>query len=141
MKEGKADAVDVYKYIDATYCPVQQMIKLYNQVQDTAKFDKDALVFHLGSGQLLTTAILNKVIKSTMAQFFDGSHSFSCHSFRAGLPASMAAQPHLFNEEEIKVVGRWSSEAFKRYCRLTGISREFTMDKIHDLVANRYKQL
>ena len=91
MKEGKADAVDVYKYIDATYCPVQQMIKLYNQVQDTAKFDKDALVFHLGSGQLLTTAILNKVIKSTMAQFFDGSHSFSCHSFRAGLPASMAA--------------------------------------------------
>ena len=138
MKDGKADAVDVYKYIDKAYCPVHQLIKLYNLMQDTKKFDNNDFVFRLGSGKLLTLSVLNQIIGSTMAQFFDGTHKFSNHSFRAGLPASMATQPHLFNEEEIKVIGRWTSEAFKRYCRLTGISREFAMDKIHDLVANRY---
>ena len=137
MKRGSSDAVNIYRYMDQTYCPVTQLCTFYNSVCDSEKYDPDDLIFRLQSGTLLTMPLFNSILKSVMSNFFDGNHSFSCHSFRAGIPSTMATQPHLFNETEIKVVGRWSSDAYLRYTRLNGFAREIAMSKLHNFLDPR----
>ena len=134
MKQGSSDAVDVYRYIDTNYCPVYQLCSLYNAARTSGVFYPNDLIFRLQSGNLLTMSLLNKILRNVMSEFFDGNHSFSCHSFRAGIPSHMASQPQYFNEEEIKVIGRWSSDAFSRYTRLTGISRQIALTKFHQFL-------
>ena len=138
MKHNKSDAVDVYKYIDTKYCPVFQLLTLRNLMHAANLFKPSDQIFRLASGKLLTMTILNKILKSTMSLFFDATHSFSCHSFRASLPSTMAAKPDTFNETEIKVVGRWNSETYQRYTRFGGIAREISIGKIHDSFLSRY---
>ena len=135
MKHGSSDAVNIFRYMDKNYCPVTQLCSLYNSTRNIREFNAEDLVFRLQSGSLLTMTILNKILRNVMSEFFDGNHSFSCHSFRAGVPALMASQPHLFKEEEIKVTGRWSSDAYLSYTRLSGISREIALSKFHDFLS------
>ena len=134
MKDGSSDAVNVYRYMDENYCPVTQLCKLYNIAIDLGKFDPNDLIFRLQSGALLTTTILNKILRNVMSNFFDGNHSFSCHSFRAGVPSHMAALPNIFNESEIMVMGRWTSDAFARYTRLNGFAREIALSKLQNVL-------
>ena len=138
MRQGQSDPVDVYKYLDTKYCPVSQLLTLRNLMHESNRFNPTDLIFRLASGQLLTMTILNKILRSTMGLFFDGTHSFSCHSFRAGLPSTMAALPETFNETEIKIIGRWSSDTYQRYTRFGGIAREISIGKIHDSFTSRY---
>ena len=138
MKHSKADAVDVYRYLDTKFCPVFQLLTLRNLMQDSNTFKPSDLIFRLASGKLLTMTVMNKILRNTMALFFDGNHSFSCHSFRAGLPSTMASLPEYFNETEIKIVGRWDSDTYLRYTRFTGIARELSMNKVHKVLNERY---
>ena len=45
----------------------------------------------------------------------DDRDSLTGHSFRAGLATLMEVAG--FSEDEVKAWGRWSSEAFRRYCK------------------------
>jgi hypothetical protein len=44
---------------------------------------------------------------------------YSSKSFRAGLPSALAAYPNLENDIQIKRWGRWKSDAYERYTRLS----------------------
>ena len=138
MKHDRSDAVDVYKYLDTKYCPFYQLLTLRNLMNQSKTFNPKDLIFRLASGNLLTMTLLNKILRNTMSLFFDGSHSFSCHSFRAGLPSTMAALPEIFSEDEIKIVGRWSSDTYLRYTRFEGLAREMSIDKVHKQFDSRY---
>ena len=138
VKQTGAQAVDIYKYMDTNYCPVYQLIKVYNLNLAKGGVQPGNLVFRLESGFMLTMPRLNNVLRNTMSMFFDNRHRFSCHSFRAGIPSMMASQPHLFNEQEIMVNARWNSDAFHAYTRLSGISRDISIKKIHESLQTRY---
>ena len=79
-------------------------------------------VFMLFDEDLLTLSTLNALLSKFLDHYFPPNFGkFLCHSFRAGLPSMMAANPNLFSKEETMEVGRWSSDAFLRYTRLHGI--------------------
>ena len=124
-KGTSSQAVDIYKYMDTNYCPIFQLASLYNMAKDHKNINASDHVFELKSGKMLTMPYMNLIIRNIMTKFFNGAHRFSCHSFRAGVPSWMAANPHLFDEQEIKVIGRWSSQTYLRYTRLSGITRSF----------------
>ena len=136
-KGTSSQAVDIYKYMDTNYCPIFQLASLYNMAKDHKDVYASHHVFELKSGKMLTMPYMNLIIRNIMAKFFNGAHRFSCHSFRAGVPSWMAANPHLFDEQEIKVIGRWSSQTYLRYTRLSGITRSFAMKKIQSSLYSR----
>ena len=67
-------------------------------------------------GRYLTKRKFNLLLHDLLDQYIkDDRDSLSGHSFRSGLATLMEAAG--FSEESIKAWGRWSSEAFKRYCK------------------------
>ena len=47
-----------------------------------------------------------------------GVNTITWHSFRAGIPSILSLFPDLVSEDDIKVWGRWWSDAYRHYCRL-----------------------
>ena len=50
------------------------------------------------------------------------------HSFRSGVASMMGSQG--FSDEEIKLVGRWSSRAFTAYTKLARTQRATMVKKL-----------
>jgi hypothetical protein len=48
---------------------------------------------------------------------------YFCHSFRGALPSALAAIPDMDNDPSIMKWGRWNSEAFERYVRLSYVAK------------------
>jgi hypothetical protein len=59
-----------------------------------------------------------------------GEDSISCHSFRAGIPSTLALFPDLAKTDDIKGWGRWHSDCFNRYTRLHHDQKKAIFDKI-----------
>ncbi len=49
----------------------------------------------------------------------DEAKAYSCRSFRAALPSALAAKLMVGNKDNIKRWGRWNSDAYERYTRLS----------------------
>jgi len=54
---------------------------------------------------------------------------YSCKSFRAALPSALAALPCEGNEKFIKRWGRWDSNAFEKYIRLSHLAKRRIFEK------------
>ena len=54
--------------------------------------------------------------------------TISSHSFRSGVASMMGSQG--FSDEEIKLVGRWSSRAFTAYTKLARTQRATMVKKL-----------
>ena len=87
----------------------------------------------MSNGDLFTMSKMNSLLSLFLNHYFPpGFGKFLCHSFRAGLPSMMAANPNLFSKEETMEVGRWSSDAYLRYTRLHGIRSKSIFNKINE---------
>ena len=72
-------------------------------------------LFAFENGQILTKAMLNAKIKQiTFALGLSPDH-FTSHSLRAGVASSAAELG--FQDWEIKLLGNWSSDCYRRYIR------------------------
>ena len=74
-------------------------------------------VYRWESGANVTPSELNSILKELLAgtiTYQDGK--VSSHSFRAGVSSTMAKLG--YTEEEIQLQGRWTSQAYLRYCKL-----------------------
>jgi hypothetical protein len=58
-----------------------------------------------------------------------GTGSYTCQSFRGGLPSALASKPKLENDGTIKKWGRWNSDAFERYTRLNHIAKRVIFER------------
>ena len=88
-------------------------------------------MFVLQNGDYFTLTYVNQLLFKFLDHNFDPKFGkFLCHSFRAGLPSIMAANPNLFSKEETMEVGRWSSDAFLRYTRLYGLRAKTISEKL-----------
>jgi hypothetical protein len=124
--------VDIFSFEDKRYCAVDHLHKLYRLCREQGLGKPADCVFKLFSGDILTTSKMNYHLKKLLKPFLpEGQCSYSCHSFRAGLPSFMASLPDVFTEQDIQVTCRWKSEACRRYTRLHGIAQRRVMEKIH----------
>ena len=115
------------------YCPVLNLKILGKMKLDAGlEVDNDDPIFMRKNGKLITQQFLNQVLESLLRPYFpDFAGKWTCHSFRAAMPASMATAPEKFNEIETKISGGWDSKAVDRYTRLIGEGRKKVAKKFH----------
>jgi hypothetical protein len=85
---------------------------------------------------------MNKILADLLPDFCSPGHdSVTCHSFRAGIPSTIALFPDLMSSDQIKGWGRWQSDCYMLYTRLSLIEKEQIFDKIRQaLVATAHFQ-
>ena len=110
-------------------CPVQAY-KKYTELVGVKRMD--SAVFRLPwSGEAYKHGRFNNDLKKLL-----GPHirygTVSGHSFRAGLSSLMAGAG--FKEEEVQMIGRWSSSAFLRYVKKGRLVRCRYSDRIRKAV-------
>ena len=115
-KDG--EFISIFPFLQDTCCPVQAIVCLFNSAKE--KNLEDRPVFTFENGSHLTLSKMNNFIVSFLEpQLGDQANFYSCKSFRAALPSALASHPHQENDVFIKRWGRWNSEAFERYTRLS----------------------
>jgi len=116
-RSQKGEYIDLFPFTGHNCCPVTTLKRLKSSLADRAA-DKDP-VFKFPSGLLLTTDSFSSTIKKILTpQIGEKANWFAAHSFRAGIPSSLSADPETAKEEDIKKWGRWSSASYQSYTRL-----------------------
>lgn len=118
VRNGKNIILEVFQSGGAT-CPVKAIKKWWASGPPR---EVGMPAFREESGKPLTGRNLNKILKEIFEPYFQyGEGKVRTHSFRAGVPSMLAAQGG--EEQEIKMVGRWSSRAFEHYIKLDRTKR------------------
>lgn len=126
-----AEKVHLFRFDNPMYCPITQLKSLLQHRASVNKFD---FIFTKPDGNLITGAEVNQIMQNVLdPAIINISGYYRGHSLRAGLPSTMAMHPKLFSKTEIKLTGRWASEAVERYCRLTGDTNKKTINKLHNM--------
>jgi hypothetical protein len=123
-KCGKSTIVDVFPSVPEL-CPVRAF-KRWKEGEKNWEIDQP--MFRWESGQPLTCARLNSILRERLDGFVEGDvNNFSSHSFRIGAASMMGSLG--FADEEIKALGRWSSRAFEGYLKLPRAKRMAVTEK------------
>lgn len=96
-------------------CPVEAM-KSFLAVRGPSS----GPLFLSQTGKVLLRSRFDKVVKSSLGFCGLDSSRYKGHSFRIG-GASAAAEKG-FTDSQIRLLGRWKSDAFKKYIRATAIN-------------------
>ena len=104
-------------------CPVRAYQR-YQDLKARLKPTQDAPWLIDDKGRPLTqgnfTSLVNKTIERAYAksEYRDLMADLKGHSFRSGLPTTMEEISATMTTEEMKMMGRWASEAaYQRYCK------------------------
>ena len=110
-KDGKPTVVDVFES-GGNLCPVTAFRKWSN----IRKPEVGLPLFRDGRGTPMTAKKFNNYLRTLLGdQAEERGGTITSHSFRAGITTIMGTMG--FDDEEIKVVGRWSSRAFTIYMK------------------------
>ena len=110
--QGKCFSLSVKKASGPRFCPfilLQEFLKLWGQV--------DGPLFCLQSGSPVLRQKFDDLLKKALIFAKVNPRSFKGHSFRIGAATWAAAQGS--SELAIKQMGRWKSDAYKKYIRNT----------------------
>jgi hypothetical protein len=125
------EKVDLFEFPGYDCCPVQALKNLRAKQIQAGNTDESLPVFRFLSGKNLTCALMNKTLADLLPDFcVPGQDSISCHSFMAGIPSVLAMFPELLSRDEIKGWGRWQSDCYLLYTRLTLLEKEQIFEKI-----------
>ena len=123
-EDPRGFVLNLFEYTDEKYCPLRNIDKVLRNATSQGSPSYGQPVFVLFSGKLVTKSFMNRLLHTLLTPYFPPHlGTFTCHSFRAGIPSIMASCPEKFSEEETKLAGRWASNAYKRYTRLTGLAQ------------------
>ena len=109
------DWVDIFEFKGKNCCPVRAF-KKWAEISGTKRHSEP--VFSFTNGKLLTKTNFNNTISKLLFELGEKGAKFSGHSFRAGIPATLARFPEIVNNDHILGWGRWSSKAYLSYTRL-----------------------
>jgi len=126
----KGEYIDIFPFPFMNCCPVAAMKCMKSSLAGSSCDPKEP-VFKFKSGKLLTVENFSTTIKSLLFPHIgEKANWFAAHSFRAGIPSTLAADPEAASEEEIKKWGRWSSASYQSYTRLKLDQKRSIYDKI-----------
>ena len=130
VRVGVGDEVEVFA-LNSTYCPVKAA-KRYMAMAESAKFDPELPFFRQESGANYGKDLFNRDLKTLLKDDIDyaGGETISSHSFRAAIPSHMAQWG--YSETDIQGWGRWSSQAYKKYCKLPVLTRRQLAQKLQE---------
>ena len=113
----KGAIVDIFPLAGNVTCPMEALKLLRKIYRERGIFQEKSPVFTFSTGKFLTVRKLNETLSSILCDFEDDFHKISCHSFRAGLPSIIAANPDKATVNELKEWGRWHSGSFDNYTK------------------------
>lgn len=129
--DTQGEFLDVFPFRGYDCCPVAALRLLRDMQMDAGIYSPSNPVFRFSNGKNLTTGHLNNILSALLPDFcVPGEDSISCHSFRAGIPSTLALFPDLAKTDDIKGWGRWHSDCFNRYTRLRHDQKKAIFDKI-----------
>lgn len=112
-QQGRGTRISIQAIHNSSLCPVQNMSNFLS----VRPFKPGYLFIHADSS-LLTKfqfqAVLKKAIGATNAAI--NTNLYSSHSFRIGAATNAAMQG--LSSDQIQVLGRWKSAAYKTYIRI-----------------------
>ena len=117
-KAGRSVIVDVFQAREEI-CPVSAY-KKWKALGPP--FERGQPAFRWADGTPLTTKRLNSILRDRLAGYLEGDEKFyTTHSFRTGAASMMGALG--YSDEDIKAMGKWSSNAFENYTKLPRAKR------------------
>lgn len=119
------------------FCPVSAMKKYIELFP--AKLEQEKPLFRTETGANFTGRDLNKELSDLTKDITDGTTGvIRSHSFRSGLATEMGLAG--FSDNQIMAAGRWSSLAFKAYCKLPRSKRMISQrELVQKVMKNRAK--
>jgi hypothetical protein len=125
------EKVDLFEFPGFNCCPVKALKNLRGKQIQTGNTDDSLPVFRFASGKNLTSSLLNKTLSSLLSELcVPGRDSITCHSFRAGIPSILSMFTDLVTSDMIKGWGRWSTDCYQLYTRLSLLEKGKIFDKI-----------
>ena len=126
-RKAKGEYISIFEFKDHNCCPITSLTQLRILRSNCEKIFP---VFAFNNGSFLTKCSLNKVISEMLKPHLgEEAQLYSCKSFRAALPSALAALPCEGNEKFIKRWGRWDSNAFEKYIRLSHLAKRRIFEK------------
>ena len=116
-KTGTPELITIYSN-DSGTCPVRSVKKLMTLNKNVPQ---DYPFFAGEDGKPVTLKKFNAVLKKLTSLSIKGG-TISSHSFRIGITSILARKG--YSDQQLKLVGRWSSRAFAAYIRLKRSNRE-----------------
>ena len=120
-----SDKVYLFNFKIKKFCPVRNLKKLKRVLSKQNIFSSSSPVFRLDSKNFLTQKVINKFLKSNFKNVF-----IRGHSFRAGIPTSIANFPDISNDSHVMGWGRWRSKAFSSYQKSPKKQKRWVFKKI-----------
>ena len=125
--------MDLFQFKGFHCCPVAALRALKAKQLAAGMDNPELPVFRFASGRNLTHTALNDILAELFADICQpGVNSVSCHSFRAGIPSTLALFPDIVNNDMIKGWGRWNSDYYEKYTRLKLPQKEKIFSSISD---------
>ena len=121
----KSQYIHIFKFKDDFTCPIKALKKLKKQAIKMDIFSKKKPVFKTGLKKNLTQRKINTFLKTQFPK-----NRFSGHSFRAGVPSSLADFPNIANDWHVMGWGRWRSSIFLKYQNRTKKQSKWVFKKI-----------
>lgn len=107
-------------------------VKAYSRWVSRIRVEPNLPLFRLEDGRALTGSKFNLWLESLLSGHIDYDiGKFTSHSFRIGLATTLATLG--FSEDNIKEVGRWSSNAWELYAKLPRVKRADIAKRIASL--------
>ena len=116
-KGFKGKIVDVFEIDSDKNCPAAALRRLWKMAIDTKGFSVNKPVFSFSSGKNLTKKQINLWLSTLLDDFVDSNHKITGHSFRAGIPSTLASFPDEYSVKIIKEWGMWESNCYKLYTK------------------------
>ena len=108
----KGKIVDIFEIKGDKNCPAAAIRKLRKMMREKTDFKSNVPVFSFHSGKNLTKKQINLWLSSLLEDFVDSNHKITGHSFRAGIPSSLACYPDEFPDNVM-----WESNSYKLYIK------------------------
>ena len=126
----KGKIVDIFEIKGDKNCPAAALRKLRKLVREKTDFKSNVPVFSFHSGKNLTKKQINSWLGSLLEDFVDSNHKITGHSFRAGIPSTLACFPDEFPNNVIKTWGMWESNSYKLYIKHEREGKRALFEKI-----------
>ena len=126
----KGKIVDIFEIKGDKNCPAAAIRKLRKMMREKTDFKSNVPVFSFHSGKNLTKKQINLWLSSLLEDFVDSNHKITGHSFRAGIPSTLACYPDEFPNNIIKTWGMWESNSYKLYIKHEREGKRALFEKI-----------
>ncbi len=108
------EKVEVFEFNGHNCCPVRALFNLRSMQCNLASRP----VFAFSDSEYLSKSYFNATVSRMLSKHIPNRRILG-HSFRAGIPSALSANPDKVTPEEIQAWGRWSSNSYRAYTKLT----------------------